>query len=258
MIPLVDLHCHLLAGMDDGPRTDEDALEMCRIAHSDGIRVSAATAHQSERWDTVTPERIRAGTQRLSEMLRTAGIDLAVFPCAEVMVRPDVELAWRQGSFLSVADRGQHLLIEMPNGLFVELEAVIEGLRQGGVCPILAHAERQPELLHDAGRIEQLIRAGCLIQVNAASVSEPKTRQDARALKDWFKRGIVHVMGSDGHSPRRRRPQMAEAYRRIASWAGGVVADRVCSTNATAILHGLPLRIPQPEPRRVRWFAGFW
>jgi protein-tyrosine phosphatase len=258
MIPLVDMHCHLLAALDDGPRTEEDALEMCRIAYSDGIRVSAATAHQNERWDAVTPALIRNGTQRLSVLLREAGIDLTVFPCAEVMIRPDVELAWRQGDLLSVADRGRYLLIEMPHNLFVELHHLIEGLQTAGVRPILAHAERLPELLHEPGRIEQLIRAGCVIQVNSGSVSEPKTGHDERALKDWFKRGIVHVMGSDGHSPRRRRPQMAEAYRRIAGWAGAVVADRVCSTNATAVIHNLPLRLPEPEPRRARWFARLW
>jgi protein-tyrosine phosphatase len=252
------MHCHLLAGLDDGPRTEEDALEMCRIAYSDGIRVSAATAHQNERWDAVTPALIRDGAQRLSALLREAGIDLVVFPCAEVMVRPDVELAWRQGEFLSVADRGQFLLVELPHNLFVELQPLIKDLQAAGVRPILAHPERQPEFLHEPGRIEQLIRAGCVIQVNAASVTEPKTGNDERALKDWFKRGIVHVMGSDGHSPRRRLPQMAEAYRRIAAWAGDVVADRVCSTNATAIIHNLPLHLPNPEPRRTRWFARLW
>ena len=59
MLPLVDLHCHLLAGLDDGPRTLEAALEMCAIASADGVRLMAATAHQNPRWRDVTPERIR-------------------------------------------------------------------------------------------------------------------------------------------------------------------------------------------------------
>jgi protein-tyrosine phosphatase len=126
------------------------------------------------------------------------------------------------------------------------------------VRPILAHAERQPEVLHEPGLVEGLIRAGCLIQVNSGSVTEPATLADARALKGWFRRGVVHVLGSDAHSTRRRRPALADAYRQIAAWAGSSVADRVCSTNATAILHGLPLRVPEPEPRRSRWFARFW
>src|SRR5689334_17626939 len=125
MIPLFDMHCHLLAGMDDGPRTEDEALEMCRMAQAEGIRVAAATAHQNEHWSAVTPGRIRDGTRRLTQMLNDAGIGLTVFPCAEVMVHPDMEASWGQGNLLSVADRGEYLLIELPHGLFVDLRAII-------------------------------------------------------------------------------------------------------------------------------------
>jgi len=258
MIPLVDMHCHLLAGVDDGPRTDEEALEMCRIAYAEGVRLSAALAHQNERWNAVTPQLIRDRVRRLAHALREADVPLAVFPCAEVMVHPEIEASWYRRDLLSVADRGRYLLVEMPHGLFINLREIIKGLRRAGVCPILAHPERNPELLHDPGLIEQFIQAGCLIQVSSGSVTDPPTRADARALKDWFRRGVVHVMGSDGHSPRRRQPRMAQAYRQIAQWAGISVADRVCSINATAVMHGLPLQVPDPEPRRVRWFVRFW
>jgi protein-tyrosine phosphatase len=258
MIPLVDMHCHLLAGVDDGPRTEEEALEMCRIAWDEGIRLSVALAHQNERWKDVTPELIRERTRQLSRALVQAGVSLSVFPCAEVMVDPEIEASWERGDLLSIADRGQYLLIEMPRGLFVDLREIIQALRQKGVRPILAHPEQQPELLHDAGRIEQFIQAGCLVQVSSGNVTDPRARADGRALRDWFRRGIVHVLGSDGHSPRRRRPRMAEAYRQIIEWAGVSVADRVCSTNGTAIMHGLPLSIPEPEPRRTRWFSRLW
>jgi protein-tyrosine phosphatase len=258
MIPLIDMHCHLYAGLDDGPATDEDALAMCRIASEDGIRTVAATAHQNESWPAVTPEAIRQAARRLARQLLQADVPLAVLPSAEVMAHPEIEQSWRQGSLVSVGDRGQYLLIEFPYGLFVDLRPTITALRRAGVRPILAHAERQPELLHDPGRIEALIRAGCLVQVNAGSVTDPAGRDDARALRDWFRRGVVHVMGSDGHSPRRRPPHMAAAYRRVAGWAGSGTADRVFSTSGLAVLHGLPLRVPEPEPRPRRWFARFW
>jgi protein-tyrosine phosphatase len=257
MIPLVDMHVHLLAGVDDGPRDDAEALEMCRLAYAEGTRTAAATAHQNDHYPAVTPERIRAAAGHLQGQLRQAGLDLAVFPCAEVMVHPDLEAAWREGKLLSVAGRGQYLLVEMPHGLFVDLRDTFQALCRAGVRPILAHPERHPELLLDGGRIEEFIRAGCLVQVSSGSVTAPKNRQEARALKDWFKRGIVHLLGSDGHSPRRRRPLLAEAYRCISRWVGSGTADRVCSTNGTAVAHGLPLRVPLPEPKR-RWFARFW
>ncbi len=254
MLPLVDLHCHLLAGLDDGPRTDEDALDMCRIAHAEGTRMVAALAHQNERWSAVTPEIIRAAVGRLSAALRRAGLDLAVFPCAEVTASPDLESLWDAGRLLSVADRGAYLLVEMPHGLFVDLRPAARALRRRGVRLILAHPERQPELLHEPGAIEALIGEGCLVQVSSQSVTDPASPSDRRALRGWVRRGCVHLLGSDGHSPRKRRPLLAAACRQVAAWAGAAVADRVGSTNGAAVLGGLPLRLPDPVPPR-RWLS---
>ncbi len=258
MIPLADIHCHLLAGLDDGPRTEADALAMCRLAYAEGTRLAAAVAHQNDRWPEVTPERIRAGWRRLVLLLQEAGLPLVVFPCAEVMVHPDVESSWARGDLLSVADRRRYLLIEMPHGTCVELGEIVRHLVGQGVRPILAHPERQEEVLHEPGRIERLIEAGCLVQVSSGSVTDPRSRTKARALKDWFQRGIVHCLGSDGHSPNRRPPHMAAAYRQIRQWAGPGVADRVGSTFGMAILQGLPVRVPKPEPRRRGWILKFW
>ncbi len=257
MIPLVDIHCHLLAGLDDGPRSDDDALAMCRIACAEGVGLAAATAHQNEHWPAVTPGRIRHAVDRLAHLLTDAGIPLTVFPCAEIVAHPDLDLSWRNGAVLSVADRHQYLLVEMPTGLFVDLRGTFQRLEQAGVQPILAHPERCPELLHEEGLIEQLIQAGCLVQVSAASLTDPPNRHDSKALKSWLQRGIVHLLGSDGHSPTWRPPRLADAYRRIIRWAGRNTADRVCSTNGMAVLYGLPLRVAPPEPKRTRWIPAF-
>jgi protein-tyrosine phosphatase len=254
MIPLVDIHCHLLAGLDDGPRTQGDALAMCELAQSEGVALMSATAHQNERWSAVTPERIRAATGELRQALAAAGNAVNVFPCAEVMAAPETAAAWRAGTLLSVGDRGQYLLLEMPRGLFVDLRPTVRALRQGGVRVILAHPEREPDFLHVPDLIEELIADGCLVQVSSASVTEPRNKNDARALRQWFRRGVVHLMGSDGHSVRRRPPRLAAAYHRIVQWVGPGAAERVCSAHGTAVLHGLPLRVPEPAPRSRRWW----
>ena len=254
MPPLADLHCHLLAGLDDGPRSDDDALAMCRLACEDGTRLVAALAHQNECWGGVTPDVIRAAVKRLAGQLQEAGLPLTVFPCAEVMACPELESLWAEGKLLSVADRRAFLLVEMPHQLFVDLRPAARRLREHGVRVVLAHPERHPELLHEPGAIEELIGAGCLVQVSAGSVTDPRDAADRKALRSWFRRGCVHLLGSDGHSPRRRRPCMADAYHEIRRWAGDGVAHRVAHTVGSALLHGLPFRVPEPEPERVRWF----
>ena len=233
-----------------------DALAaMCRAAHGEGVRLMAATAHQNERWRAVTPEGIRRATEELSTALKEEGIAITVLPCAEVTAQPETGAAWRNGSLLSMANRGEYLLLEMPHRLFVDLRPTVANLRRAGVRPILAHPEREATLLHEAGLIEELIAAGCLVQVSSASITDPASREDERALKDWCRRGVVHLLGSDGHSPRRRPPRMAGAYRRIAEWAGAAVADRVGSTNGLAVLHGLPLWVPAPAAAcAVAWW----
>jgi protein-tyrosine phosphatase len=258
MIPIADLHCHLLAGMDDGPRTEDDALAMCRIAYEEGTRLVASLAHQNEHYAAVTPDGIREAAGRLAEKLREQQIALTVFATAEIMLQPDLEARWRRGELLSVADRSQFLLLEMPDGFFVDARAVVQGLRQAGVRVLLAHPERHEELLYEDGRVEELIAAGCLVQVSSRSISQPKDRREERALRNWVKRGIVHVLGSDGHSCHRRPPHVAAAYHRMVQWGGSTVADRICSTNGMAILHGLPLQVPQPEPQRNWWPPKFW
>lgn len=254
MPPLVDMHCHLLAGLDDGPRTEEEALAMCRLAYQDGVRVAAAGAHQNEHYPKVTPQRIRLAAGRLAEMLLQAGIPLTVFPCAEVMAEPETPLAWSQGQLLSVADRGQYVLLELPDGVYVDLTETVTLLRQAGVRTIVAHPERCEEFLHDPGRIECLLEAGCLVQVSAKSITAPRSGKDERALRSWLKRGVVHLLGSDGHSPVRRPPVLAQAYRRLVRWVGAALADQICSTNGLAIVGGRSLQPPRPRSARRSWF----
>lgn len=253
MVPLVDIHCHLLAGLDDGPRTMEAALEMCALAYAEGVRLIAATAHQSPRW-TVTPDCIRKATNALQVALQNQGSGMIVFPSAEVMAQPETVEDWRRGNLLSIADCGRYLLLEMPHGIFVDLLPTVRRLRHLGVRPILAHPEREELLLHEVGLIESLIEAGGLVQVSSASVTHPKNKADLRALKSWFRRGIVHFLGSDGHSPTRRPPHLAAAHQQVTAWIGPGHADRIVSSNGLAVAHGLPLRVPRPVPKK----AGSW
>jgi protein-tyrosine phosphatase len=253
MIPLVDIHCHLLAGLDDGPRDWEQAVEMCRMAWEDGTSAVAATAHQNRRWSEVTPGHIRRATCELTDRLHAEGIPLGIYPCGEVMVGPDLERDFCSGNLQSVADLGRHLLIELPSGTFLDLREMVSNLVDLGIRPILAHPERHPELLHGTNTVEQLILRGCLIQVNACSITQDRLPQLSQSLRDWARRGIIHLIGSDAHSLKSRPPGIAAAYHRLADWAGFAAADRICSANGMAVLEGFPVEVSRPA--KTGWFT---
>jgi len=258
MLPLVDIHCHLLAGLDDGPKTPEEALEMCRMAYADGVRYASAGAHQNPRYPDNNPERLRSATRELDGRLAAEGIALNVFANAEVEVQTDTAASYSRGEILSVADGGKYILLEMPHGVFVDLRGVVRQLRAAGVRTIVAHAERCPELLHNLDRVEELIYLGCLIQVSSSSITAPRRKEDHTALKDWVVRGLAHLLASDGHSTGRRPPLMGEAYRTIAGWAGADVADRLGSTHGLAVIRGESFQVPPIVPKKRRWWFLPW
>jgi protein-tyrosine phosphatase len=255
MTPLADTHVHLLAGCDDGPQTVEEAVAMCRMLVSEGARHATALAHQNDHYPENHADRLRAVARELAATLADRKIPLTVYPTGEVMLSPTIVEDWRAGRLLSVGDRRQWLLIEMPHGRFVDFLPVVEALRPLGVRAIVAHAERYPELLHDSGLTARWIDAGCLIQVTARAIAEPWDQDMERNLRNWIVGGYVHLIGSDGHGLDRRRPELAAGYNQLVSWAGRVAAERIASLWGVAVLQGLPVKVPPPKPPSRGWFT---
>jgi protein-tyrosine phosphatase len=253
--PIADTHVHLLAGLDDGPPTEDEAVAMCRMLVSEGARHATALAHQNEYWPDATAERMRAAAAALAASLAERKVPLTVYPTAEVMLSPSIIEDWKAGKLVSVADRGQWLLVEMPHGLFVDVLLIAEALRPGGLRLIIAHAERYPELLHDAALATRWIAAGCLIQVTARAIAEPWDAEMERGIRAWVKGGFVHVLGSDGHGIDRRQPLLAAGYRRLEKLAGRAAAERIGSHWGVAVLQGLPVNVPPPGAPTRSWFT---
>lgn len=258
MLPFVDLHVHLLAGLDDGPATREMAIAMCRQMVDQGTRTAVAVAHQSEYFPGVSATRIRDAVSLLREDLRASDIDLLVHPAGEIMACPELVRLWHSGSLMSLADQQNYLLVEMPHRFFVDLRPLLQELAHAHLQLVLAHAERTEELLFDPGRIEGLISLGTFVQVNAESVTDPPNGRFIRSLRDWFRRGIVHALGSDGHSPDRRPPHMADAVKRVRRWVGETAADRISNTLPRLLLRQTPIAPPPPLPITRRWWGRFW
>jgi len=255
MIPLADTHVHLLAGLDDGPKTLDVALSMCRMLSSQGVRHATALCHQNDGYPNNLPGLMSTMAQELRQALHDRGIPLAVYSTGEVMLTPSLDQHFAAGRYQTVGGHGKWLLVEMPHGMFVDLLPVAFALRGRGVRLIVAHAERYPELLHDPALAERWIAAGCLIQVTSQAYADPWNTADEKSLKLWAERGFVHMLGSDGHGIERRPPRIIEGYRRLVKWAGASAAERIGSHWGIAALQGLPINAPPPQKPRKSWFT---
>ena len=258
MLPLADTHVHLLAGRDDGPPDDDTALAMCRLLSADGCRFATALCHQNPGYPDNVADQMRPAADRLRGQLAEKDIPLTVYPTGEVMLSPDVLPDWHAGKLVSYGDHGKHLLAEMPHNMFLDVRGVAAEFKKVGVRLVIAHAERYPELLHDAGTAERLVAAGCLIQVSAGELAEPRSAADERALRGWAKRGLIHVLGSDGHGLDRRRPLVRGGYERLARWVGPQVADRIGSIWGQAVLQGRAVNPPAPVKPERKWYAALF
>jgi protein-tyrosine phosphatase len=259
MLPFADTHVHLLAGRDDGPRTQDEALAMARLLVAEGCRYATALAHQNPAWPDNTPQQLLAATQLFQDALKAEQIPLSVYPTAEVMLTPDTLQDWKAGRLLSYGNYRKHLLIEMPGSMFIDIRGLAAELQNDGIRIVLAHAERYEELLEDFTLVEQTVRAGVLLQISNGELAEPSSAKHERAIKLWASRGMVHVLGSDGHQIGWRKPLYRAGYQRLAKWIGESAADRVAGIWGPALLQGLPVDppkyVPQPKSWWQRWLG---
>ena len=255
MTPAADTHVHLLAGHDDGPQTRGEAVAMARRLVADGARHATALAHQNPHWPLNTPARLSASAAELQAELDSAGVPLRVHPTGEVVFGPDLLDRFRAGDYQTYGGHGRHLLVEMPHGTFFDPCPLAPTFAALGVRLVIAHAERYPELLYDFALAERCVRAGLLIQVTTEAVADPQDAAEERAVKEWFVRGVVHAIGSDGHNLDRRPIRLGAGLERIRKWVGPAATDRVAGLWGTALLTGGVVNPPPPLPK-PRGFFG--
>jgi protein-tyrosine phosphatase len=213
---MIDLHTHILPGVDDGTRSLEEAREVALDAAAEGVTVLAATPHVRDDYPT-TAEVMEEGVAELRADFAAQGIPVQVVPGAEV----DIGILWalppEELRRLTLAQTGRYLLLEMPyRGWPVALDTAVTRLVWLGITPLLAHPERNPEVQDRPERLRTLVDAGALAQVTAASLNGGLDRASQAAAIRLLELRLAHVLASDTHGPHITREGMGAATRRLA------------------------------------------
>ena len=220
---MIDLHSHILHGIDDGARSLEDSLEIARSAVSDGITVIAATPHVRDDWPTAA-DVMEHRVAELRASLEREEIPLDVRPGGEIAVDWLARLSPEDLRRFGLGGNPRYLLVETPYyGWPLGLADSLFALRASGITPVLAHPERNAEVQASPARLVRLVDSGVLVQVTAASV-DGRIGARARACGlELIRRGLAHLLASDAHHASVRAVGMAEAAeavgdRALASW----------------------------------------
>ena len=250
---MIDLHCHVLPGVDDGPETMEDTLELCRAAVAAGTQTIVATPHVSWDWPGVTSQVVAEGTERVNEALRAEGLDLEVRPGAEIAMTRAGDLADEELVALRLGG-GPYLLIECPySPASAGFDGILQSLVERGHQILLAHPERCPAFHREPARLEAFVDAGMLTSLTAGAFVGRFGRDVERFARRLLEQGLVHDIASDGHGATMRRPPTIGPELEEAGF--GERADWHARAVPLAILGGTPLP-PAPEPPSVERRRG--
>jgi protein-tyrosine phosphatase len=244
---MVDIHCHILPQVDDGAKSWEVAIEMCRIAISDGITHVVATPHANEQYTYHREEH----AARLQQLQQAAGEwPVLSLGCDFHFSFDNVQDALKAPERYSISGT-PYLLVEFSDfGVSRYINDTIYHLRAQGIAPIVTHPERNRLLQRHPEDVLALVEQGCLVQVTASSFTGAWGSTARRAAEWLLKREAVHVIATDAHSTHHRPPVLSAGREAVAKIAGSDVARALTGDNPAAIVAGEALPyLPIPASR---------
>ncbi|SNS85591.1 protein-tyrosine phosphatase [Granulicella rosea] len=244
---MVDIHHHLLWGLDDGAKDFETSVKMARLAADDGITHVVCTPHANSNY-TFNPELNRAKLEELKARLEAEQIPLTLGLGSDFHVNyENIEEARADKTKFSINGLG-YLMVELPDfGLPKGLTDIFYDLRVAGMTPVLTHPERNPTLVANNDRMLEWMRGGLLVQVTADSVTGQMGKKAEKMAWTLLEKRWVHFIASDAHGLTGRPPRMRAAANLVAKKYGAQYAESLVTTNPMAAFHGKSFR-PVEEP----------
>jgi protein-tyrosine phosphatase len=245
---MIDLHCHILPGIDDGAAELSVSLDMARMAVADGVSVIACTPHILPGVYHNTGAGIGEATERLQQGLDREGIALKLVTGADNHIAPDLVAGLRSGKHLGLAG-SRYVLVEPPHHVAPpRLDDLLFNVMVAGYVPILTHPERLTWINAHYDLIERLAGAGVWMQITAGSLAGVFGRNARYWGERMLEEGYVHLLATDAHDVGRRPPVLSEGRDLAAKRVGDREAEHLVLTRPQGILvNHLPATMPLPE-----------
>ncbi|MBE5860870.1 MAG: hypothetical protein E7301_12230 [Butyrivibrio sp.] len=236
MIPSIDIHCHIMPGVDDGSPDMETSLEMLKTALSEGTKGMILTPHHKPMHHNVSPEHNIEYTEELMERAHEKGMKVQLFPGNEIYYCDNTVREIEQGRVSSLAD-SRYMLIEFhPTDMYKSIHNALYAVASTGYMPVLAHVERYADIAKHIKYVDELIDMGVYIQVNANSVMGKYGLGIRHFTRELLKEKMVHFIATDAHDNKGRAPHLLSCRDFVESRYGEDYAIRIFHDNAMKIL----------------------
>jgi len=239
----VDIHCHCLAGVDDGPAAMPEAIELCRALVEDGVTSVIATPHQLGRFSGCNESaQIREAVSVLNDELNGRDIPLDVKPGGDVRVDECIIRLLNEDRILTLADGGRYILLELPHEIFIDIAPLLLELVSAGVVPIISHPERHCIFAQRPQVVLKWLEYGAHLQITAGSLLGLFGSTAQNSAWKFLNAGWVALVATDAHSVNSRGPCMKAAFESISQKLSLDTAQCVCIENPLSVWQGQDIR----------------
>jgi protein-tyrosine phosphatase len=256
---MIDIHLHILPGVDDGPETMEEAVELAGVLVQEGVGAAIATSHYNDLFLQRSAWEIKERVADLQRVLDERGVALRLFPGHEALIKPGLVEDIQSGR-LGTLNESRYLLLELWNNAWLpEIERVIFELRAFGIVPIIAHPERYRAIQQDSERLLRLIEQGVLTQLTAGALLGMQGNSTRKCAETLLKKGYIHCIASDAHGIGTRPPALRRSLEIVEQMVGAVGVQQLIDKRPLAIMQNEELRLAplensrQEKTMRRRW-----
>lgn len=253
----IDIHCHILPGIDDGAQNYDQSITMAQLAVRDGASAVVATPHVKNGIYDLSKKEIIGKVEQLNSVLYQNNISLTILPGAEYYLEPGLPQRLADGELLTINNTERYILIELSNTMMPDyVRRTLYEIQLQGVVPIIAHPERNSIFAGNTSLLKSFTDADILTQVTSASITGVFGRKVQKTAYSIINIGAVHILASDGHSSNGRSPTLSAAYEQIGYYWGNNFADILTFINPKHIINGE--MVPEnEEPTRTRRWSFF-
>jgi len=208
-----------------------------------------ATPHMLNGLYEIEREDILASVEELNQACRQEKIDISILPGADMRVGDELLRMLATGEVMTVADQGQHLMLELPEETVpAELDGLLFELQLTGVNPVISHPERNFAIQEDLSLLRKLVEAGNLTQITAGALTGQFGGVPQRCSRKIVQAGLAHLLASDAHDCKRRKPELSQAYKVVEELLGSEEAQQITHGRAALMIEGKYVPVPEPQP----------